>query len=138
MSVAFVGPNLPMSIGGGQLALWTPLRVSAGASGTVNGGPLPTSVAGLVAWWDASSVEALLDAGGNPIMGWRSLVGSLANKCPAGGALTPYSFGPLSELPAATPRLNRQLGGIGRIAGTVGGLTPALDPDLGIQELHHL
>jgi hypothetical protein len=131
MSVAFVGPNSPMRIGGGQVALWTALRTSAISSGAGASGPSPTSIGNPVAWWDASSDVGFLDPSGNPIMGWNSAVGSLPNKCEGGCALTPYSFGVLASAPVATPRLNGQLGGIGRVAGGANTLAPALDPDLG-------
>lgn len=126
-----MGPNSPMGIGGGRVALWTALRASPIPSGPGADGFSPTSVGNVVAWWDASSVGGFLDPSGNPIMGWNSPVGGLSNNCDGGCALTPYSFGVLAGPPVATPRLNGQLGGIGRTAGGASSLTPALDPDLG-------
>jgi hypothetical protein len=131
MAVAFVGPNSTMRIGGGRVALWTALRASPIPPDTEPGGWLPTSIANLVAWWNASSVNGFLDPSGNPIMGWNLAAGSLPNNCKGGCALEPYSFGVLAGSPMATPRLNGQLGGIGRVAGGANTLTPALDPDLG-------
>src|SRR5271157_1927162 len=115
MSVAFVGPNSPMGIGGGRVALWTALRASPISPDTGAGGPSPTSIGNVVGWWDASSVGGFLDPSGNPIMGWNSPVGSLPNNCEGGCALTPHSFGVLAGPSVATPRLNGQLGGVGLV-----------------------
>src|SRR5208337_3461246 len=120
-----------MKIGGGRVALWTALRTSPVPTDLGAGGPSPTSIGNVAAWWDASSVGGFLDPNGNPIIGWNLSVGSLPNKCQGGCALTPYSFGVLAAPPVATPRLNGRLGGIGRIAGGASTLAPALDPDLG-------
>src|ERR1700685_936342 len=108
MSVALVGPNLPMKIGSGRVALWTALRELPVASDPGLGGPSPASIGNAVAWWDASSVGGLLDPSGKLIMGWASPVGSLPNNCEGGCALTPYSFETLVAFPVATPRLNGQ------------------------------
>lgn len=126
-----MGPNSPMGIGGGQVALWTALRASPIPSNTGAGSSSPTSIGNVVAWWDASSVGGFQDPSGNPIMGWNLPVGSLPNSCEAGCALTPYSFGVLAGPPVATPRLNGHLGGIGLVVGGANTLAPALDPDLG-------
>jgi len=131
MNVALVGPNSPMGIGGGHVALWTTLRAGQGSSGVATGPQSPTGISGLVGWWDASVTDGFLDPTAVPLVGWNLPVGSLANKCPGGCSLTPYSFGISAGLPIATPRLNGQLGGLGRVAGGANTLAPALDPDLG-------
>ena len=82
-------------------------------------------------WWDASAIEGILDPAAVPIVGWNLPVGGLATKCPGSCPLTPYSFGASAGLPMATPRLNGQFGGVGRVAGGANTLAPALDPDLG-------
>ena len=120
-----------MRIGGGQVALWTTLRQAQASSGSGTGDPSPTTISGLVGWWDASAIDGFLDLTAVPIVGWNLPAGSLASKCPGGCPLTPYSFGVSAGLPMATPRLNGQLGGAGRVAGGANTLAPALDPDLG-------
>src|SRR5271165_2160858 len=131
MSVAFVGPNSPMGIGDGRVALWTNLRRSSTSSDPETNGASPTSIGNVAAWWDASSVDGLRGPGGNPIMGWNLPVASVVNKCGGGWALTPYSVGVSVAFPVATPRLNGRLGGIGLVSGGTNTLAPALDPDLG-------
>lgn len=131
MSVAFVAPQVPMKIGTNRVALWQPLRSSSIGPATTTPSFQLTSIAGLAAWWDASSLAGMVDPTGIPVAGWLSPVENLLDKSANGVALTPYTAYPLVGAPLATPRLNGLLGGVGRIAGGAGTLAPALDPDLG-------
>ena len=131
MSVALVAPTLAMAIGGGQIALWRPLRLASAATPTSFAGPYPSALAGLSGWWDAGDASSLVDPNGQPLAGWNEPVGSVADKSGNGRVLTPYSFATPAGLPVATPRLNAFLGRVGRVAGGTETLAPALDPDLG-------
>lgn len=131
MTIAFIGPGLAMRTAAGAVLLAQPLRTGGSAS---SGSPASSlaEISGLSGWWDAGSTSALLDSNGNPVVGWNSAVGALADKSGLGRTITPYSFAPLAGPPMATPRLSALLGGVGRVAGG-GALVPALDPDLGFQ-----
>lgn len=94
---------------------------------------MPSEISGLSGWWDASDPLTSLDLGGQPILGWNSLVTSLSDKSAHGTPLTSYTFANAAGLPTAAPRLSGLLGGLGRLAGGAGTLAPALDPDLGFQ-----
>jgi hypothetical protein len=122
-----------MNIGAGRRALWQALRTSTSGGGGSGGGVLPSAISGLSGWWDASDPLTSLDPGGQPILGWNSLVASLLDKSAHGVPLTLCSFANTAGLPAATPRLSGLLGGLGRVAGGASTLAPALDPDLGFQ-----
>jgi hypothetical protein len=135
MSVALVAPAASMQVGAGKLALWRPLRGSAPVVPSGFTGPTPGAISGLSGWWDAGTVAALVDPNGSPLSGWNEPVGHLVDKSGAGGGLLPFSFGNPAGSPAATPRLNAFLGGVGRVAGGAGTLTPALDPDIGFRRL---
>jgi hypothetical protein len=131
MSVAFVAPNVPMNIGGGRYGLWRALRASSQTTAIT--GPTPASIAGLSGWWDGGALADLLDPSGTPLAGWGQSLGSLRDKSGNGRVLLPFSAAIANGAPIAVPRLNGLLGGLGRIAGGVGTLAPALDPDLGFQ-----
>ena len=120
-----------MGIGAGRRALWRAIR-SPGLEPPITG-PTLSTIAGLSGWWDAGTVADLLDPTGVPLPGWNQRVGSLHDKSGNGRSLLPYSFAASSGLPLAMPRLAGLLGGVGRIAGGIGTLAPALDPDLGFQ-----
>jgi hypothetical protein len=122
---------MAMRIGNGGVALWTPLRVSSAVSGGSPTGAQPASIPDLTAWWDAGTTAGLLNASGVPITGWNVAAASLLDKSGNGHSLVPYTVLPSAGSPIAVPRLNGMLGGIGRVAGGVGTLAPALDPDLG-------
>ena len=106
-----------MNIGAGRRALWQALRTSTSGGGGSGGGVLPSAISGLSGWWDASDPLTSLDPGGQPILGWNSLVASLLDKSAHGVPLTLCSFANTAGLPAATPRLSGLLGGLGRVAG---------------------
>ena len=120
-----------MSMGNGRHVLWRSLRTQ-GTTATPTGLAL-TAISGLSGWWDAGTVIDLLDAAGLTLPGWNQQVGSLRDKSGNGRSLIPYSFGPSAGSAMAVPRLAGLLGGVGRIAGGSGTLTPALDIDLGFQ-----
>ncbi len=120
-----------MGIGARQTALWCTLRGSTPASGNTSNGGQPTSISGLAAWWDAGTINGILDPSGAPVSGWNAVAGSLLDKSGGGQALAVFTSQTAAAAPLATPRLNGLLGGIGRIAGGVGTLAPALDPDMG-------
>src|SRR4051812_4559909 len=103
MSVAFVAPRKPMSIGGGQVALWQALRRgSVPPDDDLHDGPLPNAIAGLSGWWDAGDISTAFSAGGTPVAGWNAPTESLSDKSGHGTALTPYSFGTAQGLPMMT------------------------------------
>ena len=133
MSVAFVAPGRPMSIGAGHVALWQPLRTGGSSSDGSTPGLLPNAIAGLSGWWDASDASTAMGPTGAPVPGWNGATARLTDKSGQGVGMTPYSFGTPAGLPATTPRLSGALGGLGRVAGGSGTYTPALDPDLGFQ-----
>lgn len=134
MSVAFVAPGEPMKVGAGRLALWRPLRGLAPPTPTSFAGPFPNAISGLSGWWDAGTPTALLDPFGSPLSASNEPVGQLVDKSGAGSSLVPYSYAAPAGPPFATPRLVSFLGGVGRVAGGVGTLAPALDPDLGYSQ----
>ena len=121
-----------MGIGGGRLALWQPLRTAAGGGGSSTG-TLPSAIAGLSGWWDASDPSTAIGTTGSLVSGWNSSTAGLTDKSGNGVTMTPYSFGTAAGLPATTPRLSGLSGGLGRIAGGSTTLAPALDPDMGFQ-----
>ncbi len=131
MSVAFVAPGKPMGIGARHLALWRALRTDAGHGSSA--GPLPNSILDLSGWWDASDTSSAIGSNGATVSGWNDPVAALSDKSGHGTALTPYSWGMPQGLPVTTPRLSGLLGGLGRVAGGVGTLAPALDPDIGFR-----
>ena len=88
-----------MNIGAGRIALWQALRTSTSGGNGSSGGVLPSAIAGLSGWWDASDAVTSLDSGGQPILGWNSLVTSLADKSTNGASLTSYSFASAAGLP---------------------------------------
>ncbi len=84
-----------------------------GGGGGSFSGPYPSAISGLTGWWDAGVTADILDPGGDPIAGWNSAVGSLADKSSAGQPLTVYHYSGTTPAPQATPRLNALLGGLG-------------------------
>jgi len=117
-----------MRVGPARLALWRPLSSSIAV-------PTATlaSITGLSAWWDAAQPATLADTSGVTLSGWNQPVGSVLDRSGNARALLPYRAGTGSAPLMATPRLSGLLGGIGRMAGGSGTLSPALDPDLGLQ-----
>lgn len=135
MSVALVAPAASMRIGVGRVALWRPLRGTTPSGPPGFTGPLPSALTGLSGWWDGGTVGAVLDPSGSPLSSWNEPVGGLTDKSGAGSALIPYSFATPAGPPIATPRLNAFLGGVGRVAGGVATMAPALDPDVGFRRM---
>lgn len=69
-----------MGIGGGRLALCSPLPTSPPASGTGSTSASLMEVAPQPSgWWDASTKSALLGATGTPIAAWNSPGASLVD-----------------------------------------------------------
>lgn len=120
-----------MSIGNGRHVLWRSLRTQG--STTPSTGPSLTAIHGPSGWWDAGTTTDLLDPAGLPLPGWNQQVGSLHDKSGNARFMLPYSAGSSTGSAMAVPRLAGLLGGVGRVAGGPGTLTPALDPDLGFQ-----
>ena len=133
MGIMLAAPGVPMGIGAGHWALWQPLRSTIVNAQSGFSGPLPGSIAGISGWWDAGTIDDILDANAVPLVGWNATFGSLADKSGGARNMSPYNFSTAAGAPAATPRLNGLLGGVGRVAGGAGTLAPALDPDLGFQ-----
>ena len=128
MSIALVAPGRPMRIGPGRHALWRPL-----SSGIAAPAATLAAITGLSAWWDAAQPATLADTSGGTLSGWNQPVGSLPDRSGNARVLVPYRAGTGSAPLMATPRLSGLLGGVGRVAGGSGTLSPALDPDLGLQ-----
>lgn len=124
-----------MQLGGGQIALWRPLRVAVPSYLTSFAGPFPSAIPNLSGWWDAGSYVSLADPSSNPLGSWGQMVGTLSDKSMTGSALVPYAFSGTPKPPVATPRLNGLLGGVGGALSGQTGLAPTLDPDLGFQRV---
>jgi len=120
-----------MKLGTGRIALWRPLRGSGPVAPSGFAGPYPNAISGLAGWWDAGTFATLLDATAVPLSAWGQPAAALADKSSSGRPMTPWRFVAAVGLPVATPRLNAFLGGVGLVAGGLGTLAPALDPDLG-------
>ena len=135
MSVALVSKSAAMQLGQGQVALWRPLRAPLPSYLTSFAGPFPSDITNLSGWWDAGSYASLLDSSGSPVGAWGQAIGAVADKSASGSALLPYAFSGSPKLPAASPRLNGFLGGVGGVLTGQSGLAPTLDPDLGFQRV---
>jgi hypothetical protein len=121
-----------MGIGGGRLALCSPLPTSPPASGTgltsaslMEVAPQPSG------WWDASTKSALLGATGTPIAAWNSPGASLVDLSGNEQNLRPFFVRPGSVSPQSVPHLCGLLGGAGYPTGNTALLQPALDADAG-------
>lgn len=134
MSITYVSPGIALRSGSGQLVLWRQLAGAPPATGDDAGsGPDLSSLNGLTAWWDAGSFNDLSDLGGRPLFAWNQAVGALQDKSGMGHSLLPFTILSSSGPAMARGRLNQLLGGVGRITGAGGWLSPALDPDLGFR-----
>jgi len=91
MSVAFIAPGLAMRIGGGRVALWRPLLATQ-VLATSFSGPTPNTIGGLSGWWDAGASSGMWDLNQQPLGGWNSPIGGLADKSGNGLTMLPYTF----------------------------------------------
>ncbi len=150
MTVALIAPGVPMMVTPRSPVLLAQLAgISSGGGGGSGGssggggsfsGPYPSAISGLTGWWDAGVITDILDQDGDPIAGWNSSVGALADKSGAGAALEVYHYSGATVAPRATPRLNALLGGLGlntivppnRLP-AVNQPMPVMDPDQGLQ-----
>jgi len=126
MGIALIAPGVPMRAGPAGLALWRPLAASVTPPAA-----MLAAIVGLSGWWDAAQPSTMLDAIGSPLTRWSQNVGALSDRSGTNRALQPWRAGTGTATPMATPRLSGTMGGVGRIAGGSGTLSPALDPDLG-------
>lgn len=131
MGVVLVAPNAVMGVGSGRLGLSHSLSISG--PGSRLSGPLPSDIPGLSGWWNAGTVAGIAGVNGQPIGAWNLAISAVLDQSGNGGAMIPFSHSAPSGPAMAVPRLNGFLGGVGRVAGGAGTLTPALDPDLGFQ-----
>lgn len=129
MSVMLASPNAAVMAAPGVRGLWRSLPTTE----TVTGGSLAALAPGLSGWWDASAWANMLAPTGQPLGGWNDAVGSISDRSGCATPLAPFSHSASAGPPSATPRLGGLLGGVGRVAGGSGTLTPALDSDLGFQ-----
>jgi len=143
MTVALIAPGVPMMVTPRQPALVAQLAdISSGGGGGSDGsftGPYPSAISGLTGWWDAGVTADILDPSGDPILGWNSTVGTLADKSGAGSPLAVYHYAGTTAAPVATPRLNALLGGVGLNSIVLPNTLPAtnqplpvMDPDQGL------
>lgn len=139
MSVVLIG-------NGFQTAMVTPGRpmLVAPLPGTPSPPGPPTTptdlsaTSGLTGWWDAGVPSGVLDPTGHPLTAFANPAGGVADKSGAGGNLAVWHATSGTNNPAATPRLNGLLGGIGLnlvvppTLPAVGQLLPLMDPDQGL------
>jgi hypothetical protein len=136
MSVILSGSHTVLAAPG-RVMLAAPLP----AAGSSTPPPPPTGLAAagaLGGWWDAGTPSGLLDATGTPLTAFGPAVGAVADKSGQGIALSVWHASSNQLPPAATPRLNGLLGGVGR--GTVvppmlptgSQQLPVMDPDQGL------
>ncbi len=130
MGIALIGPNRPMGIGAGRVALWGPLaKTAAQPGGQPASAALPAADA-LAGWWDASGLYGVLGSNGACPASWNVAVASVTDRSSNASGLLPFAAG-TPNAPLIAPRLNGFLGGVGRPALASGTLAPDLDPDLG-------
>jgi hypothetical protein len=121
-----------MGIGGGRLALCSPLPTSAPASGPgLTSASLLEVAPQATGWWDASTETALLGATGAPVSAWNSPGASLVDLSGNNQNLSPFFAQSGSVSPQSVPHLCGLLGGVGYPTGNTALLQPALDADGG-------
>ncbi len=129
------GSGQVLKSGNGQALLWRPLRASSGTTTTPTAPTTPAGIPTLSGWWQAGTINNLLDTSGNPIVAWGSTVGSLQDLSTAAQPLTPYHVSGTAPL-VATARLSGLLGGVGAFQSFAGIGTnlpaPVLDADTGL------
>ena len=140
MGIFLVGPSAPMAIAGRSgsgivRALGAPLAQTQPALANTFSGPFPSAISGLTGWWDAGTLNSILDGSGNQLTSWNSTMSSLADKSPAGSAPLVRFHVTADTAPTpglAMPRINGFLGGVGCPDLTVAQYAPTLDPDWGL------
>ena len=134
MSVIMVGSN-------NQIVMAAPGRPMLMAP--LSGAPAAVSVFsaanGLGGWWDAGVPGGILDSTSTPLTAFGSLATAVADKSGAGASLTVWHAATgNTRPPAATPRLNGLLGGLGLnmvvppALPASGQQLPVMDPDQGL------
>lgn len=129
--MVLVGPNRPMAVGTGGMALWRPLQ--SPPSPLPPGGPQLSDISGIGGWWDAGRFGGLLSPTGDPVGAWGQSAIAIANRVASGAPITSYSYAAPGRVPVATARLSGLLGGIGRFSDAGNLLASPLDPDIGFQ-----
>ena len=107
------------------MALWRP-SLATQVLATSFSGPTPNTIGGLSGWWDAGASSGMWDLNQQPLGGWNSPIGGIADKSGNGLTMLPYTFNTAAGPATAVPRLNGFLGGAGRVAGSAGAMVPAL------------
>lgn len=129
-----MAPGRAMGIGDGRLALWQAIATGVGqGTGTSNPDYYPSTITGLVGWWDASTLAHLRGPGGQTDVAWSGQCAEIVDQSATGVSLRPFRFVPDPRLASPYPRLAGLLGGVGSVNTSPGLLKPALDPDLGLR-----
>ena len=126
-----VAPGKAMAAARGRVALWKPL------SSTVAGGPSsasanPTTISGLLGWWEAAHFSGAVDGSGRPLSAWYQAAAAVADRSPLARPLTVYASRSSSLSATAVPRLAALYGGIGAPTQESGLMMPALSPHHGL------
>lgn len=129
MSIILASPSAAALVAPGIRGLWHTVPTTEAAITA----SIAAAAPGLSGWWDASTWADMLTPAGQPVVGWNEAVGSISDRSGSGSSLVPFTRSASVGPPSGTPRLGGLLGGVGRVAGGSGTLTPALDPDLGFQ-----
>ena len=127
MGLILIGPGQMMALRG-RLALRQPLQTTAPTTPPpASPSTAPDMIAGLVGWWDASTLMHLLGPGDLPLSAWRTPCAAVADRSSAGNQLVSYRFLSDGRVAAPYPHLSGNLGGVGQTHAAPGLLTPALD-----------
>ena len=132
MSVFFLQQGVPLDLGAGYVALSESLSVTTGGDGGTVGADVDLmTTSGIAGWWDASSLDFVIDPDGRALTRWSSPVAGVMDKSGAGRTLVPYSAAAGIKYGVIRSHLSGVFGGIGRVSGAQGLTVPALDPDFG-------
>lgn len=122
-----------MAIGRGKLALRQPLATTAGSGAeSSDRDHHPTTISGLVGWWDGSSPAFVRGPDSQPGVAWFGQCEEIVDRSDNGDPLRPFRFMADQRTATIHPRLSGLLGGVGQVT-NIGTLPkPVLDPDLGL------